>query len=88
MIPEEKEPVALLAIRAIVCEAQALARAGAPHQRIAELLDWAEYLPGMMLEEEDKTTFFRSVLAELAGEFQSFEEVLREFDGEMGSNEG
>jgi len=40
------------------------------HRKIAELLDWAEYLPALLTAEEDTTEQFRKVLSEIANQYQ------------------
>lgn len=55
----------------------------APHSDMAEVLDCAEYLPVLMLEDADRTHEFRGMLVGLAGRFDVFKRALECFDREQ-----
>lgn len=69
MVAPEKINSALKAIQHLVILARKMAYDKEDHARIAALLDGTEYLPGLMLEEEDRTEAFREYLAGIADQF-------------------
>ncbi|MEM7246292.1 MAG: hypothetical protein AAF533_13165 [Acidobacteriota bacterium] len=65
MIEPSKQRAALQAIQAVMWEARLQAHREVPHERLASMMDKAEYLVALMLEERDQTAFFRSHLESL-----------------------
>lgn len=51
-----------------------------PHAHIAMVLDYADYLPMLMLEPGDRTESFRATLAGLASVFPDFQSAVEVFD--------
>lgn len=66
MIAKDKERAAMKALQSVVIRGRAMAYERADHGKIADLMDRAEYLAGMLYEERDMTTVFRENLVELA----------------------
>jgi hypothetical protein len=66
MIAKEKEMAAMKALQFVIIHGRAMAYEKADHSKIADLMDRAEYLAGMLYEERDMTTTFRKNLVELA----------------------
>ncbi len=74
-----KQRNALAALNAILVLARELARQGHSADLVA-ILDVAEYLPMLMLDDKDGTAAFRSNLVELARKRPQFEMALWRFD--------
>jgi hypothetical protein len=79
MIEKIKEQRAVKALQAIIIRGRSMAYEKLDHKKIADLLDDAEYLAGLICEEEDRTNAFRSYLAETAVKHQCHW-ALTEFD--------
>ena len=80
MIAADKEKQSLKAINDVLVHARAMAYEGAEHGDIAWVLDIAEYLPMLMLEEGDRTSEFRESLVDLAERFPQFAVAVQRFD--------
>lgn len=80
MIEPSKHRSALRALNFVLVMARKMAFERAPHETIAKVLDWAEVLPMLMLEEEDRTATFRSYLEALVEIDASFSGALARFD--------
>lgn len=79
MLTNGKQRGALRAINTILV----LCRSLATEARISDLvvvLDVAEYLPVLMLEDEDRTPAFRDQLVDLASRYPEFAHALDQFD--------
>lgn len=82
MIAEHKRRQALHALNAVLVGARSLADEDAPHSEIALALDYAEYLPAVMLEDADRTDDFRGTRVGLADRHDVFKRALECFDRE------
>jgi hypothetical protein len=82
MIRDTKQKQALHAINAVLVQARTMAHERADYKDLAYVLDVAEYLPMLMLEERDATSDFRENLAGLAGKHQVFNLALERFDAD------
>jgi hypothetical protein len=80
MIRSEKERQALQAINAVLVLARTMAYQEADHKDLAHVLDIAEYLPMLMLDEGDRTEQFREALVDLATRFVPFNLAVERFD--------
>jgi hypothetical protein len=80
MIGEEKRAQALRALNKMLIIARHMAREKADHARIEALLDAAEVLPMLFLQERDATDLYREILAGTALEFPMLEGLLNVFD--------
>ena len=69
MITKSLYRPALEAIKGVIVQARLMALTGCPHSEIASLLDSAEYLPTLLLDEDDKTNEFIANLASIADDF-------------------
>jgi len=58
------------ALQAVLIRGRAMAYEKADHTKIADLMDRAEYLAGMLFEPQDMTETFRANLVELAERHQ------------------
>jgi hypothetical protein len=79
MITEEKKTAAIKALQSVIIRGRAMAYEKADHGKIADLMDRAEYLAGMLYEERDMTATFRENLVELAT-FHNCGIALTQFD--------
>ena len=79
MISEGKVMAAMKALQSVIIRGRAMAYETADYNKIADLLDRAEYLAGMLYEERDMTATFRENLVELA-ELHSCGIALTQFD--------
>ena len=66
MITPNKLANALHALQDVIIRGRTMAYEKADHVQIADLLDTAEYLAGLMYDKEDMTTAFRENLVTLA----------------------
>lgn len=82
MIRPEKYENALHALNAVLVCARQMAYEKASHEQIAEVLDVAEELPSLFLQEEDLTEYFRRALQGLAAKHQGFGLAVERFDAE------
>jgi hypothetical protein len=83
MIRNEKRNQALRSLNKILIVARHMAREKIDHSRIEELLDAAELLPLLFLEEKDATEFYREILSGVASEFpMMLGGVVKVFDEE------
>ena len=69
MIDAKKEKHALSAIQDLIIHGRKMAYEGITGQRMAEFMDGLEYLPALMLMEEDKTDFFEEYLKGICEDF-------------------
>lgn len=81
MIAPEKVANALHALNAVLVTARLMAYEREDHDKIANVLDVAEYLPMLMLEAADRTAEFRGQLEGLTAEDARFGFALERFDG-------
>jgi hypothetical protein len=82
MISTSKYKQALRAVQDVFILARKFAHERADHAAIARLLDYAEYLPGLILDEEDTTKEFRDNLVDIADQF-SWAVLLERFDEDL-----
>ncbi|MFO0697508.1 MAG: hypothetical protein U0230_28275 [Polyangiales bacterium] len=87
MIRADEHRQALRAINYVLVYARLMAYEQASHQDLAYVLDIAEYLPMLMLEERDCTSRFRDQLEGLAARLPSFGVALERFDHEPAPGE-
>lgn len=71
---------ALRAIHLVIIQAQVMAFEERPHAEIAEVLDSAEYLPSLLLEDDDRSALFRQTLVELQRFGSGFARPLDAYD--------
>ena len=79
MIALEKLPNALYVLQGVLIQARFLAYQPDKGKQVAELLDSAEYLPGLMASQSDETVRFREVLEDVAKRY-SCAYILQCFD--------
>jgi len=72
MIAKNKHDAAISAIQRLLVGIRAMAYENEPHRNIAEVADYAEYLPLLILDVEDKTEQFRGNLQELSEKYPSY----------------
>jgi len=82
MVSPDKYRQALWALNWVLVAARTMAYGKANHTDLADVLDAAEYLPCLMLEPTDKTSFFREYLADLARRHPSMQTALDRFDND------
>ncbi len=70
MIRPDKLEQAIRAIQQVIIRGRTMAYEAEPHKRIANLLDDAEYLPGLILIPEDRTEAFSRHLQAISEEYQ------------------
>jgi hypothetical protein len=80
MVADDKQRGALQAINAILVLCRSLAHEGKSAE-LAVILDVAEYLPMLMLENQDRTDAFRAQLVDLAERYPMLALALERFDG-------
>jgi hypothetical protein len=80
MIDAEKYDQALLALHRVLIEARMMGLQGESGASIAEVLDWAELLPGFLGGERENTDDFRNALEAIAEKSPRFTHALRIFD--------
>lgn len=78
MIKEEKLSKSLSALQDLIIRARNLAYQNHPSKKLAELLDGIEYLPALIIEEEDQTELFEHFLEELCIQY-NFPEILNKY---------
>lgn len=66
MIAKNKEVAAVKALQDVIIRGRAMAYGKADHVQIADLLDTAEYLAGLIYDKADMTIVFRENLLTLA----------------------
>ncbi|MBL8297958.1 MAG: hypothetical protein JNN30_06355 [Rhodanobacteraceae bacterium] len=66
-----KQRAAIAAIQGLVIQARLLAYGRALDEQIADLLDQCEYLPGLLLKQEDHSATFGHALRDIANRFPS-----------------
>lgn len=69
MIQPEKLNSAILAIQDLIIRARSFAYQNYPNEKLAEFLDGIEYLPGLILEKEDRTDSFEQYLEGLCNDY-------------------
>jgi len=79
MIDQKKLPRALKAIQGIIIQARFMTQQNEDSQRIAALLDSAEYLPGLLIDKDDKTSEFSEFLAGIGEQFPNCRYIIDEF---------
>lgn len=77
MIPAAQERGALGALNAVLVQLRLMA---GERNELAEILDWAEYLPRLLADDEDRSDEYRRVLVNLAGRSADFQLALQRFD--------
>ncbi len=82
MIIPEKTENALRVIQRIIILARKMAYDEADHIKIASVLDDAEYLPGLLLDEKDRTKEFRKFIVGIGEEF-GWHSLIELFDDEL-----
>jgi hypothetical protein len=80
MIDPLKQNQAPQALHRILIEARLMAYEGQDSAKLADVLDWAELLPGLLAAEEDKTSEYRSTLAAIAECHPRFTAALSAFE--------
>lgn len=80
MIAHNKQTQAIRAIQDIIIQARFMAYQKESFEKLAQLLDDAEYLPGLMLEEEDKTQVFADYLAHIGKRFPNCQYAVERFE--------
>ncbi len=80
MISQEKHRSALWALNWVLVAARLMAYQKEDHEKIADLLDLAEYLPCLMLENADRTEHFRECLSDLSKKYPSMKLAVDRFD--------
>lgn len=70
MIAKDKEVAAIKALQSVLIRGRTMAYAKDDHTKTADLLDVAEYLAGMLYEQQDMTETFRENLVMLAERHQ------------------
>jgi len=80
MIDPEKHDQALLALHRVLIEARSMGLEGESGEAIADVLDWAELLPGFLLGERENTDDFRNALQAISEKRSRFKNALRIFD--------
>lgn len=73
MISEDYEKKAIRAVQDLIIHTRNLAYQNQPIHTIAELLDGIEYLPALMLENEDRTELFGQFLEEICRKYDFLE---------------
>lgn len=63
---QDKAAAAARALQVVVTKARSYAYDQAPYDKIADILDRAEYLAALICEEHDQTVVFRGYLEEAA----------------------
>jgi hypothetical protein len=79
VIIEQKKIAAMKALQSVIIHGRIMAYEKADYNRIADLLDRAEYLAGMFYENRDMTVTFRENLVEIA-ELHNCGIALTQFD--------
>ena len=85
MISPEKLPNALYALQGVLIRARSMAHRSEPIEELAELLDYAEYMPGLVACAADETVQFRAILETVAAKYRCAS-VLQRFDEPVPSN--
>lgn len=80
MISPKKQAAALKAIQQLIIFSRKMAYDRVSHEKIAELLDDIEYLPTLILEEEDRTDAFGKYLEGIAKQ-HNMEIILDIYNG-------
>ncbi len=80
MIATDKERDAVAAMHAVLVTLRTMAHEKADHELMAKALDMAEYLPCLMLEDEDNTEIFHGTLQGLATLHPSFNWAVERFE--------
>jgi len=80
MIEQQKLSTALYSLHTILVLARAMAYDGRPGKEIADVLDLAEHMPRLLVDDLDRTNEFRECLVELSGKHAGFELALERFD--------
>jgi len=79
MIDPKKLSAAIRAIQDIIIQARLMAYQQESFEKLAVLLDHAEYLPGLMLEEDDRTQNFADYLAQIGRQFPKCQYAVERF---------
>jgi hypothetical protein len=85
MIRPEKHTQALKALQSILIWSRWMAYRKDDHAAIADILDWAEYLAGLVAEEKDRTETYASVLQGLADKYPFCKRAAAEFAADASS---
>ncbi len=81
MISADKYNNALRALNTVLVCARKMAYDKRRHEDIAAVLDAAEELPTLFLQDEDLTDYFRGVLVMLSGKHPGLGLAVETFDG-------
>jgi hypothetical protein len=79
MIDPQKHAKAFRAIQGILIVARSMARHGGENDRLVDLLDHGEYLPGLVLDPEDQTSVFDEYLGGIARDIPETKWILDEY---------
>ena len=79
MIHPDKFNEALLALQALIIKAREMACKQEDYREIANILDYAEELPRLIVSDKDQTELFRNILVEIAERHNSYY-ALQRFD--------
>ena len=79
MIKPEKVPNALYALQGVLIHARMMAYEGAPHKKLAGILDAAEILPRLIASDEDETERFRRYVEGISIDYK-WANILVRFD--------
>lgn len=82
MIRADKVNNALWAMNGLLLQSHALACNHHDHEVLAEVFDFAEYLPNLMASPEDHTDEFRYFLEGISRAHPAFQIVLERFDAD------
>lgn len=85
MIRAEKHTQALRALQQVIIRARFLAYTKEDHWKIADLLDWAEYLPQLVIAPEDLTESYAAVLKGISERHPYCYGIFLEFSREPGN---
>ena len=80
MIDPKKHFQALQALHRVLVEARTMGLQGESGAEIADVLDWAELLPGFLCGERENTADFRNALKVMADKRPRFSHALCVFD--------
>lgn len=84
MIRAEKYTQALIALQQIIIRSRFLAGTEDNRSKVVDLLDWAEYLPQLILAAEDCTEKYASALKGISEKHPYCSGIFLEFSRELG----
>lgn len=68
MVEEQKFKKSIQAVQDLIIEARRMASEGTSNEDLADFLDGVEYLPGLIVETEDRTEVFENYLKMICAE--------------------